>query len=534
MNNNISNRQLNISSAGQIALNLDKKDGQDGIISQSVWEEFWNTNDSENQYKGRKEANVGQNCISVRDAMKFIMTRIFNAANSLGGEVNKIGDKWLNGIEKKEQIDANSIEQLNNKSEVKTEQQEPTNRPLQETQQEESAVQTNDFHKLSDNQKQLIQKSAAELINEIENGSVKLPNGADKNRVIEFLRSQNILQIPLAIEIPTTKAAAKQALMQAAIMIPSKVSYTKEELEVKINNIRTKLNEFLKGKTFNGPNGTKVTGEQLLEIINKKDENGKFSGIDFENNAYGSARADLQNGRILMNLNNQPYNSNSDAEIMKIIIHEALHCVYNTKTGNTWDEERCCESQALKLTAEIVEAEKNNPNSTFTTFQTYEHNIEDFANNDQLLNDTIQKWLETGYTNRTQDINGNITIIKDTSLTTQDVLKTGSQEYLNPNNRIEIKSGDEVWIDGKKVTTIGEAKLESALLTQNKGNSNKCTLYKPQQPAIGVIVFDNTVDETVDEKGNPIKLPNTTPKDVEIRGADGRIVKGKIYLYNEN
>ena len=136
MNNNISNRQLNISSAGQIALNLDKKDSQDGIISQSVWEEFWNTNDSENQYKGRKEANVGQNGISVRDAMKFIMTRIFNAANSLGEEVNKLGDKWLNGIENKEQIDANSIEQLNNKSEVKTEQQEPTNRTLQETQQE--------------------------------------------------------------------------------------------------------------------------------------------------------------------------------------------------------------------------------------------------------------------------------------------------------------------------------------------------------------------------------------------------------------
>ena len=113
MNNNISNRQLNISSAGQIALNLDKKDGQDGIISQSVWEEFWKTNDSENKYKGRKEANVGQNGISVRDAMKLIMTRIFNAANSLGEEVNKIGDKWLSGIENKGQIDANTVKELN-------------------------------------------------------------------------------------------------------------------------------------------------------------------------------------------------------------------------------------------------------------------------------------------------------------------------------------------------------------------------------------------------------------------------------------
>ena len=79
MSNNISNRQINGSLAGQIALNLDKRDGSaDGQISQSVWNEFWDENGAANS-KGKKE-NVGQNGVSVQDAFKFIMTRIFNTA----------------------------------------------------------------------------------------------------------------------------------------------------------------------------------------------------------------------------------------------------------------------------------------------------------------------------------------------------------------------------------------------------------------------------------------------------------------------
>ena len=42
---------------------------------------------------------------------------------------------------------------------------------------------------------------------------------------------------------------------------------------------------------------------------------------------------------------------------MKLIIHEALHCVYKTPI-DTQNEEYCCENQALKITAEIVNQEK--------------------------------------------------------------------------------------------------------------------------------------------------------------------------------
>lgn len=93
MSNNISNRQINGSLAGQIALNLDKRDGSaDGQISQSVWNEFWDANGAANS-KGKKE-NVGQNGVSVQDAFKFIMTRIFNTAKKqLAGSEDK---SWEN------------------------------------------------------------------------------------------------------------------------------------------------------------------------------------------------------------------------------------------------------------------------------------------------------------------------------------------------------------------------------------------------------------------------------------------------------
>lgn len=104
----VSNRQLNISLAGQIALNLDKQDeqGQDGKITKSVWEDFWNKNGAE--FKGKNE-NVGENGISVREAMGLIMTRLYNAAKATGKSVDEVA-KNLFKESGGEKIDANSVQ----------------------------------------------------------------------------------------------------------------------------------------------------------------------------------------------------------------------------------------------------------------------------------------------------------------------------------------------------------------------------------------------------------------------------------------
>ena len=144
---------------------------------------------------------------------------------------------------------------------------------------------------------------------------------------------------------------------------------------VKANNL-AKLKEYLNGRVFEAPNGKSVTGEELLKIITKEDAVRTYSAN------YGSAEAKKETGEILLNTNNQ-YSSNSDATILKIIIHEALHCLYKDSKIPTWKEERLCESQALALTAEIVEEENRKSETTFTSYYEYGQNIENFSKNPQ-------------------------------------------------------------------------------------------------------------------------------------------------------
>ena len=313
----------------------------------------------------------------------------------------------------------------------------------------------------------------------------------------------------------TRGTVQETTLYQQQAIQPQQIKFNEEELNTKIYNIKTKLESVLKGRTFNAPNGKTVSGENLLKVL---------ENINFESNVYDKARVDKSTSQILINLN-AAYNSNSDAEIMKIVLHEALHCLYQDTKMNTWEEESCCESQALALTAEIVQAEKSNPDTTFTSYIMYGQNIENFANNPQMLDAVINNWLETAYNNRPKNAQGDITILKDSSLTSPQVLSTGSREYLNPNNRIEIQNGDEIYIDGKLETNIGEAVLESARLTNN-GNSNKCQLYIPSENnrMLGIVAFDGCVDHT------EAPTPNITARTIEIKRNGEVVCTGKIYF----
>lgn len=118
MSNNISDKQLRMSLAGQIALKLDARDGNaDGQISQSVWNSYWEENNAE-ECKGKKE-NVGQNGVSVQEAFKLIMTRIFNAAKK---QLNNLQDKsWNNQADKENAINNVAKEWLSQASSDKIE-----------------------------------------------------------------------------------------------------------------------------------------------------------------------------------------------------------------------------------------------------------------------------------------------------------------------------------------------------------------------------------------------------------------------------
>lgn len=234
----------------------------------------------------------------------------------------------------------------------------------------------------------LITESVNELIDEISSDSFNAPQGMNKADIIKFLSSGAVYNPPAGMEIPTDKTALKSLFMNAAIA-SSPLHFSEEQLESKLTNIRTKLKQVLPGKEFDGPNGIKIKGETLLDIINNK--------IGYEHYENGAGRFDPDSKKVLLNLDAN-YTSNSDAELMKLIIHEALHCAFSTPC-DTQEEEKYCESQAIKITAEIVDSEKTNENTTFTSYQAYGHNIDDFNNNQSLLDNKINEWINTGYSN---------------------------------------------------------------------------------------------------------------------------------------
>ena len=94
-----------------------------------------------------------------------------------------------------------------------------------------------------------------------------------------------------------------------------------------------------------------------------------------------------------------------------------------------------------------------------------------------MLDSTIQNWLESGYSNRPQNQSGDISILKDNSFD-----KTFGY-YTNTQDSINIKAGDDIYINGQKITTIGkgQAILESSYLG-SEGNSNTCRLIVPNKP----------------------------------------------------
>ena len=87
------NPKINSTQAGQIAKQLDKKDGyEDGKISASIWNEFVAD-------KGGKEIKYS---ITLENAMKSISTYLYKNANKAGQTVKDLAESWL-----KKEVEAN-------------------------------------------------------------------------------------------------------------------------------------------------------------------------------------------------------------------------------------------------------------------------------------------------------------------------------------------------------------------------------------------------------------------------------------------
>ena len=217
--------------------------------------------------------------------------------------------------------------------------------------------------------------------------------------------------------------------------------------------------------------------------------------IEFKNENFGTARADTGNGKIIVNTNSAGANP---TDMVKILIHESLHCV-NKSAFSSVEEEYKCEQHAIQAAAKLIEAGK------LEDCQIYNHSMRELGakGNEALLDSSLRNWLGSGgYDNRILDSEGNVNI----------------EQY-------QIRNGDIIKINGKECGTIGEYFLEGIQ------SSSICQFFsvnsENRADCKGTVIFDNTT-QTPEERRNFLRNTNNPQKIEIIR--DGRVVcTGTIY-----
>ncbi len=217
--------------------------------------------------------------------------------------------------------------------------------------------------------------------------------------------------------------------------------------------------------------------------------------IEFADEPFGAARADIQNGKIIVNTANGSANT---TDMVKVLIHESLHCM-NKSPFSSVEEEYNCEKQAIQTTAKLIDAGK------LEDYKIYNHSMKELGANEKLLDSSLEGWLKSGgYNNRILDSKGNVNI----------------EQY-------EIHSGDVIRINGKEYGKIGEHFLEGmqsssicqmfSVSSQNKPNTS------------GIVVFDNTT-HTQQEEQRFLQQKNN-PQKIEIVRNGVVICTGTVYNF---
>lgn len=223
-----------------------------------------------------------------------------------------------------------------------------------------------------------------------------------------------------------------------------------------------------------------------------------LANIEYSREPFGAARADIQNGKIIVNTANAEANT---TDMVKVLIHESLHCV-NKSAFSSREEEFNCEKQAIQITSKLINDGK------LDDFQIYNHSMKELGSNERLLDSSLQGWLDSGgYNNRILDSKGNVNI----------------EQY-------EIHSGDTILINGKEHGKIGEHFLEGMQ------SSSICQLFSVSSEnrpnTSGIVVFDNTTYTT--EQEQRFLQQKNNPQKIEIVRNGEIICTGTIYNYRDN
>ena len=249
---------------------------------------------------------------------------------------------------------------------------------------------------------------------------------------------------------------------------------TPDKIQSKYNQAQERLREYLASnpdKEFSSPydSSRKIKASELLKYINN---------VKYDDGEYGAAQAydfipddgiNERNG-ILINTNKlccDPYLSDADA--IKILIHESLHCAFSTEhfAFNNQQEEMFCERQAIQLTSAIV----NNGSEIEDIQSTYGITYSEFNTmNDAELTEFLKSnFINKGYEHRPKNTDGDVNI-----------------------NGHEVMHGDIVFLNGKQIGIIGtqngRMQRESCILDQL--DRNNINMMIPN--GAGRVVFADT------------------------------------------
>lgn len=138
------------------------------------------------------------------------------------------------------------------------------------------------------------------------------------------------------------------------------------------------------------PNNIKELGlsDEEVELIRK---------IDIESIDFGAARYDSSAKTLLFNINDR--NVPNESEFVKVIIHELTHATRGNLNGNSQEEERTCETRAIKSALKLIQSGKMKsfmlPNGTLPPID-----ISTLIT-DNMIDNYVNNWLvQQGYDKR--------------------------------------------------------------------------------------------------------------------------------------
>jgi uncharacterized protein with ATP-grasp and redox domains len=175
----------------------------------------------------------------------------------------------------------------------------------------------------------------------------------------------------------------------------------------------------------------------------------------------------------------------STAEMMKVLIHESLHCAFSKEQFpfNNQKEEMYCERQAIQMTSEILSSPQCKIEDSPSV---YGMNYADFSKmNEEELTEFLQsEFINKGYEHRPRDLDGNVNIMGHE-------LQKGDKVCINGQNVGEIGLGGNILdqLDERQILMFGRGGGQVVFSDEKTENAQTLTIERNGEPVMQAYII---------------------------------------------